>query len=141
MPSEKTFPFEILTPQKAFLREDAAFVIAPGREGEFEILPGHAPFVFALQPGVVQIRRSNGTDLHVAVGNGFLVVQKDRTSALVRSAEYAEDIDNARAERAKGRAEKRLKEHSSGVDRERARSALKRADARLKVKELERGKR
>jgi F-type H+-transporting ATPase subunit epsilon len=139
--SSKTFPFEILTPQKAFWHEDAVFIIAPGREGEFEILPGHAPFIFALQPGVLRIRRRDGTDLHVAVGSGFLTVQKERTSALVRSAEYAEDIDAARAERAKERAERRLQKQAAGIDIERARSALKRANARLKVIELERGRR
>ena len=50
MADEKTFSFEILTLQKSFLREDVRFVVAPGREGVFEILPGHAPFVFALKP-------------------------------------------------------------------------------------------
>jgi F-type H+-transporting ATPase subunit epsilon len=139
MHSERTFPFEILTPQKAFLRDDVTFIVAPGREGRFEILPGHAPFVFALQPGVLRMRRRDGSDLHVAVGSGFLTVQKERTSALVRSAEHAEDIDAARAERAKGRAEQRLREYSTGIDIERARSALRRANARLKIIELERG--
>ena len=77
----------------------------------------------------------------MAVGSGFLVVQKDRTTALVRSAEYAEDIDTGRAERAKGRAEKRLKERSPEVDIDRARLALKRANARVKVREINRGNR
>jgi F-type H+-transporting ATPase subunit epsilon len=135
MPVQKTFPFEILTLQKTFLREDVRFSIAPGQEGELEVLPGHAHFVFALQPGALHVRRPDGADLHVAVGSGFLVVQKDRTTALVRSAEYAEDIDTGRAERAKGRAEKRLKERPPEVDIDRARLALKRANPRLKVAE------
>ena len=56
MAGEKTFPFEILTLQKLFLREEVRFVIAPGQEGVFEILPNHAPFVFALKPGPLRIR-------------------------------------------------------------------------------------
>ena len=54
--SEKTFPFEILTLQQMFLREEARFVIAPGQEGVFEILPDHAPFMFGLKPGALRIR-------------------------------------------------------------------------------------
>lgn len=131
MAAEKTFPFEILTLQKQFLREHVRFVIAPGQEGLFEILPDHAPFVFALKPGQMQIRLPDGSDEHVVVASGFLVVQKERTTALVRSAEHPEEIDVERARRAKERAEKRLREHADDLDAERATAALHRAMTRL----------
>ncbi len=131
--AEKTFPLEILTLQQSFLREDARFVIAPGREGVFEILPNHAQYAFALKPGPLRIRTPDGTDHYVAIGTGFLVVQKERTTVLTRSAERPEDINVERAQRAKERAEQRLQEKFSDVDLTRAQAALQRALARLRV--------
>ena len=134
MAGEKTFPLEILTLQKSCLRESVRFVIAPGQEGVFEILPGHAPYVFALIPGVVRLHLpENNPDRYVAVGGGFLVVQPEQTTLLARSAERPEEIDTARAERAQERAEARLNNKTGVIDEARARAALQRALARLKV--------
>lgn len=134
MADEKTFQFEILTLQKMFLQETVRFVIAPGQEGVFEILPDHAPFVFALRPGVLRMRLPDGQDRHVAIGGGFLCVQKGRTTVLTRSAERPAEIDRARAQRAQQRAEQRLA-NRAGIDVPRAQAALQRALARLKVAE------
>jgi len=133
MADEKTFPFEVLTLQKLFLREEIRFVIAPGQEGVFEILANHAPFVFALKPGPLRMRLPDGQDQYVAVGSGFLVVQKERTTVLARSAERPEDIDVERARRAQERAEQRLQQAAPDIDLPRAKPALQRALARLKV--------
>ena len=135
MADEKTFTFEILTLQKLFLHEDVRFVIAPGQEGVFEIMANHAPFVFALKPGVLRMRMPDGKDQYVSTGVGFLVVQKERTTVMTRSAERPEDIDVARAERAKERAEQRLQTRTPDLDLARAQAALQRALARLKVAE------
>jgi F-type H+-transporting ATPase subunit epsilon len=133
MADEKTFPFEILTLQKLFLREDIRFVIAPGQEGVFEVLVHHAPFVFALKPGPLRMRLPDGQEQYVAVGSGFLVVQKERTTVLTRSAERPEEIDVERARRAKERAEQRLQQKSADFEIARAEASLQRALARLKV--------
>jgi F-type H+-transporting ATPase subunit epsilon len=133
MADEKTFPFEILTLQNLFLREEIRFVIAPGEAGVFEILAHHAPFVFALKPGPLRMRLPDGQDQYVAVGTGFLVVQKERTTVLTRSAERPEEIDVARARRAKERAEQRLQQKSADFEMARAAASLQRALARLKV--------
>jgi F-type H+-transporting ATPase subunit epsilon len=133
MAGEKTFPFAILTLQQLFLQQDVRFVIAPGQEGVFEILPNHAQYVFALKPGPVRIRTVEGLDEYVAVGGGFLVVQKERSTVLTRSAERPEDIDVERAQRARQRAEERLAAREPSVDVARAQAALMRALARLKV--------
>ncbi len=130
-----TFPFEILSLQKAFLREEVDFVIAPGQEGQFEILAHHAPYVFALKPGPLRLRLPDGKDRYVAVGTGFLCVQPDRTTVLTRSAEQPQEIDKVRAERAKQRAEERLANKTGVIDTARAQAALQRALARLKVAE------
>jgi F-type H+-transporting ATPase subunit epsilon len=135
MADEKTFPFEILALQKLFLRDDVRFVIAPGQEGVFEILANHAPFVFALKPGPLRMRMPGGQDQYVAVGAGFLIVQKDRTTVLTRSAERPEEIDVERARRAKERAEQRLQQAKQDFDVARIQASLERALARLKVAE------
>jgi F-type H+-transporting ATPase subunit epsilon len=135
MADGKTFPFEILTLQKLFLREEVSFVIAPGQEGVFEILANHAPFVFALKPGPLRMRMPDGKDQYMVVGTGFLVVQKERTTVLTRSAERPEEIDVTRARRAKERAEERLQQNTSDMDLARAQASLQRALARLKVAE------
>jgi F-type H+-transporting ATPase subunit epsilon len=133
--AERTFPFEILTLQQSFLQQDVRFVVAPGQEGVFEVMPGHAPFVFALKPGALRMRLPNGEDQYVAVGSGFLVVQPERTTVMTRSAERPEQIDVERAERAKARAEERVAQHPPGIDVARAQAALQRSLARLKVAE------
>ena len=133
MADEKTFPFEILTLQKLFLRQEIRFVIAPGQEGVFEVLAHHAPFVFALKPGPLRMRLPDGQDQYVAVGSGFLVVQKERTTVLARRAERPEEIDVERARRAKERAEQRLQQKSEDFEVARAEASLQRALARLKV--------
>jgi len=131
--AEKTFQLEILTLQRQFLREPVRFIIAPGQEGVFEILPGHAPYIFALKPGELRIRYPGGNEAHVAVGGGFLVARPDHVTILTRSAEWPQEIDTGRAERAKARAEERLRRRDEHVDVARAQAALQRAVARLKV--------
>ena len=131
--AEKTFQLEILTLQRQFLREEVRFVIAPGREGVFEILPGHAPYVFALKPGPLRLRSPDGKEQKLAIGAGFLIVQKGDTTVLTRSAERPQEIDVTRAERAKERAEERLQKKREGIDVARAQAALQRALARLSV--------
>ena len=139
--SEKTFLFEILTLQKSFLQQAVRFVVAPGQEGVFEVLPDHAPFVFALKPGALRIHTPDGKDSYVAIGTGFLIVQKERTTVLARSVEQPEEIDAERSRRAKERAEERLRLRTSEIDMVRAQAALQRALARLEVVKFHQGER
>ncbi len=130
-----TFPLEILTLQKQFLKEEVQFVIAPGEAGLFEILAHHAPFVFGLKSGALRVRPASGKDFYIATHGGLLVVQKEGTTVLTRSAERPEDIDKARAQRARERAEKRLSEKNPDMDLARAQASLQRAMTRLKLAE------
>src|SRR5437879_13734852 len=105
MADEKTFPFEILTLQKQFLREGVRFVIAPGQEGMFEVLPNHAPFVFALKPGALRMQMPDRGDRYVAVAGGFRALQKDRATVLTRRAEGPGATEVAPAAPARARPE------------------------------------
>src|SRR3954453_19352053 len=118
---------EIVTPDRALIREEVDEVVVPGREGEFGVLPGHTPLLATLKVGELWYRQ--GSEKHyLAVGFGFVEVLPDRVTILAPVAERPQDIDIDRAERAKRRAEERLA-HSpaaaqSAVDFERARVAM-----------------
>jgi F-type H+-transporting ATPase subunit epsilon len=127
---------EIVTAERIVYSEDVEAVIAPGIEGQLGILPHHAPLMTILQSGELRVKRGADEDI-MAISGGFLEVRPDRVIVLADSAERAEEIDEARAEAAKQRAEQRLKERgvTPGLDMARAEAALRRAMARLTVLE------
>jgi F-type H+-transporting ATPase subunit epsilon len=85
-----------------------------------------------LLPGELLVRKG-GEESYIAISGGFLEVRPDRIIILADAAERAEDIDIARAEAAKQRAEERLKHPTPEVDTARAEASLRRAIARLQV--------
>src|SRR5512140_24596 len=95
---------DIVTAERAIYSQDVDEVIAPGIDGELGILPEHAPLMTMLQPGMLTIKR-DGDELNLAVSGGFMEVRPDRVIVLADAAEHAEEIDIARAEEARRRAE------------------------------------
>ena len=64
-----TFKFELVTPERMALSEDVAQVVVPGVEGEFTVLPGHAPVISALRPGVIEVALPDAQqDAHLRQG-------------------------------------------------------------------------
>ena len=124
---------EIATPTRQVVTEQVDEVVAPGSEGYFGVLPGHAPFLTTLGVGVVTYRI--GREEHqLAVAGGFAEVRNDKVIILADSAERPEEIDRARAERARERAERRLSGRSEEeIDYVRCQAALARALTRLAV--------
>ena len=123
---------EFVTPERAIAHEDVDEVELPGEEGFFGVLPGHALLLAALRPGEMWYRKGSVTT-HAFLGGGFAEVTPDRVSILAPVAERAEDIDLARAEAAKRRAEELLAKPLANADFERARISLLRAISRLDV--------
>ncbi|MFH1002919.1 MAG: F0F1 ATP synthase subunit epsilon [Chloroflexota bacterium] len=124
---------DIVTAEQQVFSDDVDMVVAPGVEGQLGILPHHAPLMTMVQPGELLIRKG-GTEIFMAISGGFLEVRPDRVIILADAAERAEEIDIARAEEAKRRAEKRLTEKTApGMDEARARAALQRSLTRLNV--------
>jgi F-type H+-transporting ATPase subunit epsilon len=122
----------VVTPDRQVVREDVEEIQVPGREGYLGILPGHAPLLSELKPGEMSYRR--GKELRrLAVSGGFLEVLPEQVTVLAESAERPEDIDLARAQAAKERAEMRLKSPDPEVDLNRAAVALQRALIRIQV--------
>lgn len=130
--SEKNQRLEIVTPQRKVFSEDVKFLVAPGTEGELGILPEHAPLITSLNIGITRIQQDSDF-IKVFVSGGFMEVRNSKVTILAPSAERAEEIDVARAERAKQRAEDRLAAKHADLDVMRAELALKRALLRLRA--------
>ena len=122
---------EIVTPDRALVTEQVDEVVLPGSEGYFGVLPGHTPLLSMLKVGELWYRVGQ-EKRYLAVAGGFVEVLPDRVTVLADIGERAEDIDIARAEAAKRRAEERLAKPID-VDIERARLALLKSLVRLQV--------
>jgi F-type H+-transporting ATPase subunit epsilon len=127
-----TTRLEIVTAERVVYSEDVDAVIAPGIEGQLGILPHHAPLMTTLIPGELVVKKG-GQELPLAITGGFIEVRPDRIIILADAAERVEEIDVARAEEAKRRAEERLKEGGPDVDLLRAEAALRRSLVRLEI--------
>jgi F-type H+-transporting ATPase subunit epsilon len=127
-----TLLLEIVTPDRSLVREEVDEVQLPGAEGYLGVLPGHAPLLATLKVGELWYRV--GQERHyLAIAGGFVEVLPDRVTVLAQIAERAPEIDVARAESARKRAEERLAGSSPDMDLERARIALMKALVRLQV--------
>jgi F-type H+-transporting ATPase subunit epsilon len=126
---------EIVTAEKiVYSAEGIDEVVAPGADGEFAVLPQHAAFITTLAPGEMRIIRGGDEEV-MAVTGGFFEVRNDRVVILADAAERAEEIDIARAEAARRKAEESLRERVELVDLVQTQAALMRALARLRVAE------
>jgi len=124
---------EVATPTRLVVAETVDEIVVPGSQGYFGVLPGHAAFLTTLGTGELMYRI--GRDEHyLAVACGFAEVRNDKVIVLADAAERPEEIDRARAESARERAERRLAGRSeSDVDYTRAMAALARALTRLQI--------
>ncbi len=124
---------EVVTPERRLLSEQVNSVTVPGRGGELGILPGHAALISDLQAGVLSYNE-DGTTFQLLVSGGFVEVNDDKVSVLAEVAERPEEIDAARARRAREIAEKRLSGQSGiEIDIDRAQAKLMRNLVRLQL--------
>lgn len=130
LPSSLTL--ELVTPDRAIVRESVDEVQLPGSQGYLGVLPGHTPLLTTLQVGELWFRQGD-EKFFVSVAFGFAEVLPDRVVVLAQIAERAEEIDVARAEAAQKRAHERLQNSTVDIDFERARVALLKSVIRLQV--------
>jgi F-type H+-transporting ATPase subunit epsilon len=124
---------ELATPTRMVVAETVDEVVVPGSEGYFGVLPGHAPLLATLGIGELTYRIGR-EERQVAVAGGFAEVRNDKVIVLADTAELPQDIDRARAERARDRAEQRLSGRAQDeTDYARAAAALARALTRIQV--------
>ena len=131
---------ELATPSRLVVGAEVDEVVVPGSLGYFGVLPGHAPLLATLGTGELTYRVGR-EEFHVAIACGFAEVRNDKVIVLADVAETPADIDRARAERARERAETRLGGRGATpeeIDYARAMAALARALIRLQVASRER---
>src|SRR3954462_3179333 len=128
-----TLKLEIVTPDAKVFSEDVEMVTLPGVEGEMGIYPQHVPLLTQIVAGEI-IARKGGQDYFLAIGEGFVEVSGDHVSILADMAIRSENIDEAKAEEAKRRAEARLAEKLNDEEAVAVQAALLHSSAQLKVK-------
>jgi F-type H+-transporting ATPase subunit epsilon len=128
-----TIKLEIVTPDGVVSQDDVDMVTLPGVDGQIGILPQHVPLMTQMVPGEMIVRK-NGQDRSLAVGEGLVEITGDRVAILTDLAITAENIDEARAEEARKRAEARLHEKLSTEEVASVNAALARSLAQLRVK-------
>jgi F-type H+-transporting ATPase subunit epsilon len=131
--AEKELLLEVVTPDRLVLATEADVVVCPGVEGQFGVLPGHIPFLSALEIGEMYYRKGGQIE-YLAVSGGFAEVTGEKVTIVAESAEKGREIDLERAKRAQERAEKRLAAaKTEEIDWARAEAAMRRSLVRAKV--------
>jgi F-type H+-transporting ATPase subunit epsilon len=128
-----TLKLEIVTPEAKAYSEDVEMVTLPAIEGEMGIMPQHVPLMTQIVAGEI-IARKDGRDFFLAVGEGFVEITGERVAIMTDMAMRAENIDEAKAEEARRRAEARLAEKLDGEEAAMVSAALAHSLAQLKVK-------
>lgn len=135
--ADKTFHIEIVTPRAVVFQGEVISATLPGVVAPFQVLHNHAPILTALETGDLIIVDSAGKEHHYATSGGFAEMKKNRLTVIAETVEGSGEIDSQRAERARLRAEDRVRQarlsHDGSIDGERAEAALARALNRLKV--------
>lgn len=132
-----TFQLDLVTPERLLFSETIQAIRAPGVEGSFGVLAGHAPLLAELGPGLIKITRANGFEAFIATSGGFLQVGREKVIILADTAELPEEIDVERANRAAEEA--RLRLETPGLnpgEAEELRKALERANNRVRIAQL-----
>ncbi len=128
-----TLKLEIVTPETKTYSEDVEMVTLPAVEGEMGVFPQHVPLMTQIVPGEVIVRKE-GRDYFLAVGEGFVEITGERVAIMTDMAIRAENVDEAKAEEARHRAEARLAEKLDDEEAAMVSAALAHSLAQLKVK-------
>jgi F-type H+-transporting ATPase subunit epsilon len=127
----ETTEFELVSPEQLLLSEPVEMVVVPGTEGDFGVLPGHAPMISTVRTGVISIYRGGSVDRRIFVAGGFAEVTPERCTVLADEAVALEDADLAAAQARLRDAEDDLAHADAEPEREAAQAALEIATALL----------
>lgn len=131
--SEKKIHVEIVTPYELFYENDIQQLVLPAVDGEIGIWPGHTPVIIALHPGELRMVKNNHKS-YVAVSDGYAHIDMDNAIVVVGSAEWPEQIDEERVQKALDRALQRISDPATSKQEiARSKRGLLRAKTRLKV--------
>ena len=132
MADDRNFTLKIITPDRVFYEEQVSMVEFNTIEGEVGIYKDHIPMTMIIAPGILTITTGEEVS-EAALHAGFAEVLPDKVTILAEIIEWPVEIDLARAEESKSRAEERIREHAPGTDMRRAELSLKRAVARIEA--------
>ncbi len=133
-----TLKLEIVTPEAKTYSEDVEMVTLPASEGEMGVFPQHVPLVTQIVSGEIIVRK-NGQDSFLAVGDGFAEITGTGVAIMTDMAIAADNIDEAKAEEARRRAEARLSERIDDEEAAMVSASLANSLAQLRVKRRHRG--
>jgi F-type H+-transporting ATPase subunit epsilon len=134
-----TIMVDVVSAEESVFSGEADFVALPGDQGELGILPGHTPLITRIRPGAVRIQ-SNGKEELIFVAGGILEVQPKAVTVLADTAIRGEDLDEAKAEEARRKAEEALANRSTDINYAAAQAELSEAMAQLAALRKLRGK-
>ncbi len=123
---------EIITPVKVVLKEEIDEITIPTINGEISILPNHIDLFTKITPGELIIKRNNKLEPFAIMG-GFLEITNNHVNILADYAAHANDIEIAKVEEAKQRAEKAIKEKDKEINYEQLQDDIRRAALQLKI--------
>ena len=126
-----TIHVDVVSAETLIFSGEAKFVALPGESGELGILPKHTPLITRIKPGAVRIEKADGTEEFVFVAGGILEVQPNVVTVLADTAIRGKDLDEAKAEEAKKRAEEVLRNKDASMDYAVAQAELVSAVAQL----------
>ena len=130
-----TIHVDVVSAEVLIFSGEAKFVALPGEAGELGILPKHTPLITRIKPGAVRIEKADGTEEFVFVAGGILEVQPNVVTVLADTAIRGKDLDEAKAEDAKKRAEEALRNKDASIDYAVAQAELVSAVAQLVANE------
>ena len=133
-----TLRLEIVTPEAKVYSQNVDMVTLPGVEGQMGIFPQHIRLMTQMAPGEMIVRK-DGQDDVLAVGEGLIEITGDRVSIVTDMAVAADNIDEAKVEEARKRAEARLREKMSAAEVASVNATLARSLAQLRVKRRRKG--
>lgn len=133
-----TFHLDIVSAERKLFSGTVESFMVTGSEGELGIYPGHTPLLTAIKPGMVRLIKQHGHEEIIYVSGGMVEVQPGTATVLADTAIRGEDLDAAKAEEAKRKAEDNIKNQHGDIDFVKATSDLAKAIAQLRVIELTR---
>jgi F-type H+-transporting ATPase subunit epsilon len=107
---------DVVSAEQSLFEGEAKFVALPGEAGELGVLPGHTPLITRIRPGTLKIVLPDGTEESIFVAGGLLEIQPNHVTVLSDTAIRAADLDEAKAEQARQRAEESLRNAKDKTD-------------------------
>ena len=126
-----TVEFELVAPERLLVSTPVSMVVVPGAEGDFGVLPGHAPFISPVRTGVIDVYENGAIDRRIFVSGGFAEVTPERCTVLADEAIALERADRAEAQARLGAAQEALRDAETDAERTTAEGDVAVAEALL----------